>query len=148
MGPMALRLLVVASTLASSGCVGLFCIACDGHLGVEGYVYRALPSAPSKITVNAETAPQHTREPLAGCVVTLEPWAPGKQPRSEDTARLGTREAVTDSSGHFVARGTAAPGHYDVTVSVACPAGVKVQRVFRHDRQETHDVVVVMASAS
>jgi hypothetical protein len=141
----ALHLVVAALALLPTGCVGLFCIACDGHLGVEGYVYRALPSQGSAVVVNAEPAPQHAREPLAGCTVTLEPWAPGKQPRSVDTARLWTKESITDSSGHFRAGGTAKPGHYDVTLSVTCPAAAKVQRVFRHDRQETHEVTVVVA---
>jgi hypothetical protein len=148
MRPMGLPLVAAGSALVSYGCIGLFCIACDGHLGVEGYVYRALPSEPSTVAVKAETAPRHSREPLAGCVVTLEPWAPGNQPRSADTARLWTKQAVTDSSGHFMAGGTAQPGHYDVTVSVACPTAGKVQRVFRHDRQQTHDVTVVMGAAS
>lgn len=148
MNPMAVRLLALVSALVSSGCVGLFCIACDGHLGVEGYVYRALPSEPSNVTIDAETASQHTREALAECAVTLEPWGTGKQPRSADTARLWTKQTVTDSSGHFMAGGTAAPGHYDVTISVTCPTGGTVQRVFRHDRQQTHEVTVLLASGS
>ena len=142
-----LSLFVVASTSLTAGCVGLFCIACDGHLGAEGYVYRALPSAPSSVAVNTETPPQHTSAPLAGCAVVLEPWGPGKQPRSAETARLWTKETVTDETGHFRAGGTTKPGHYDVTISVSCPAGGKVRRVFRHDRQETHRVTIAVATS-
>jgi len=57
-----------------------------------------------------------------------------------------TRETLTDLTGHFAAGGTAKPGHYDVTISVACPSTGKVLRVFRHDRQETHEVTIVLRS--
>jgi hypothetical protein len=146
--PKSLLCVALAPALASAGCAALFCVPCDGHLGVEGYVYRAVPAEPSTVAVDAEITPAHVREPLAGCVVTLEPWAPGKQPKSADTARLRTEASVTDSSGHFRAGGTAKPGQYDVTLSVVCPGAGKVQRVFRHDRQKTHEVTVAMAFGS
>jgi hypothetical protein len=64
------------AAMAHAGCAGLLCIACDGRLAVEGYVYRGLPSENSFVTVDGETTPRQGRDPLPGCSVILEPGLP------------------------------------------------------------------------
>jgi hypothetical protein len=137
-------LLVIVSALASHlGCAGLFCIGCDAHLAVDGYVYRGLPSENGVIAVDS-AVPKQGRVAMSGCTVTLEPWAPDQRPNDANTLRLFTRETVTNADGHFATAGTAKPGHYDVTLSVSCPSAPSVVKVFRHDRQIAHQVTVIL----
>jgi hypothetical protein len=125
------------------GCAGLFCIACDGHLAVDGYAYRGLPSEDGVVAVD-RMVPKHDRVPVSGCTVTLEPWAPDQRPKDAETVRLLTRKTVTNVDGHFATGGTAKPGHYDVTLSVSCPSAPRLVRVFGHDRQAAHQVTVIL----
>jgi hypothetical protein len=137
-------LLVIVGAMASHlGCAGLFCIACDGHLAVDGHVYRGLPSENGVIAVDS-VVPKQDRVPISGCTVTLEPWAPDQRPKDSETLRLLTRETVTNADGHFATGGTAKPGHYDVTLSVSCPSAARLVKVFRHDRQVAHQVTVIL----
>jgi len=57
-----LAVLGVAAAMAHAGCVGLLCIACDGRLAVEGYVYRGLPFEDSFVTVDSETTSRQDRD--------------------------------------------------------------------------------------
>ena len=139
-----LRSVVSGTPFLTAGCMGLFMIG-DGYLGVQGVVYRALPSERSSVTVDMESTLRADREPLAGCTVALEPWTTRTRPRSAETRTLWTKQTITDANGSFVAGGTAKPGNYDVTVSVTCPGAGQVQRVFRHDRQGTHELTVTLA---
>lgn len=137
-------LLVIVGAMASHlGCAGLFCIACDGHLAVNGYVYRGLPSEDGVVAVDS-VVPKRDRVPMSGCAVTLEPWAPDQRPKDGGTLQLLTRKTVTNAEGYFATGGTAKPGHYDVTLSVSCPPAARVVTVFRHDRQVAHQVTVVL----
>ena len=139
------RSLVAVAVWSAYGCMGLFAVG-DGSLGIRGVVYRAHPSEASSIAIDVESASTHDRAPLSGCVVVLEPWSPRTRPRSDETRTRLTKRTKTDGSGRFEAGGTAKPGNYDVTVSVSCPGVGEVQRVFRHDRQGTHEVTVIVAS--
>jgi hypothetical protein len=136
-------LVIVGAGALHVGCAGSFCIACDGHLAIDGYVYRGLPSENGVVAVDS-AVPKKDRVPLSGCTVTLEPWTPDERPKDGETLRLLTRETMTNADGHFAAGGTAKPGHYDVTLSVSCPSAPRVVKVFRHDRQAAHQVTVIL----
>jgi hypothetical protein len=135
-------LAIVGAMASHLGCASLFCIACDGYLAVDGYVYRGLRSENGVVAVDS-AVPKQDRVPISGCTVTLEPWAPDQRPDGETLRRL-TRETVTNADGHFATGGTAKPGHYDVTVSVSCPSTPRMVKVFRHDRQVAHQVTVIL----
>ena len=136
-------LAIVGAIASHPGCAGLFCIACDGYLAVDGYVYRGLPSENGVVAVDS-VVPKQDRVPMSGCTITLEPWAPTQRPKDGETLRLLTRETVTNADGHFATGGTAKPGRYDVTLAVSCPSAAKVVKVFRHDRQVAHHVTVIL----
>jgi hypothetical protein len=134
---------IVGAAALHLGCAGLFCIACDGYLAVNGYVYRGL-SFENRVVAVDTAVPKQDRVPVGGCTVTLEPWAPDQRPKDGETLRRLTRETVTNADGHFAAGGTAKPGHYDVTLSVSCPSAPTMVKVFRHDRQVAHQVTVIL----
>jgi len=125
------------------------CAACfgplvggDGYLGVTGYVYESPRSALSGdglVLIDSERSAsvQGTGPPIAGCEVTLEPWSPGRRPHG-DSANLWTSRDRSDAKGQFTVGGTARPGTYDATLSIACEGFIPVTRVFRHDRQFRH----------
>jgi hypothetical protein len=135
-------LVIVGAMALHLGCIRLCCIACDGYLPVDGYVYRGLPSENGVVAVDSAVSKQD-RVPISGCTVTLEPWDPDQRPDGETLRRL-TRETVTNADGHFATGGTAKPGHYDVTLSVSCPSAPRMVKVFGHDRQVAHQVTVIL----
>src|SRR5688500_7552905 len=114
------RSFAAVAICSAYGCMGLFTVG-DGYLGIRGAVYRALPSEPSSVTVDVDSAAEHHRAPLPGCAVVLEPWSPRRRPQSEETRTRWTKRTETNGSGLFETGGTAKPGNYDVTVSVSCP---------------------------
>jgi hypothetical protein len=97
-------LVIVGAGVLHVGCAGLFCIACDGHLANDGYVYRGLPSENGVVAVDS-AVPKKDRVPMSGCTVTLEPWAPDQRPKDGESLRLLTRETMTNADGHFAAGG-------------------------------------------
>jgi hypothetical protein len=135
--------------LLHGGCAGLFCVACDGYLGVEGQVYEwnSLPGGKSAVWIDDEIpADQDGLRPLDGCDVTVEPWSPKKRPKPE-TARVWTSRSKTDARGWFKVGGTAKPGWYDVTLTVRCGAVGAKEHVFRHDRFR-HQALVILVPES
>ena len=119
---------------------------CDGYLGVTGYVYELVrPTSPAAglVLVDSErsTSAEQTARPIGGCAVTLEPWPPGTRPGPEATQRLA-RHATSDAKGQFTVGGPAKPGTYDATLSITCENFTSVTRIFRHDRQTRHEVIV------
>jgi hypothetical protein len=102
-------LVIVGAMALHLGCIRLCCIACDGYLPVDGYVYGGLPSENGVVAVDSAVSKQD-RVPISGCTVTLEPWDPDQRPDGETLRRL-TRETVTNAGGHFATGGTAKPGH-------------------------------------
>jgi hypothetical protein len=137
---------LLLTSLLQGGCAGLFCIACDGYLGVEGRVYEGA-EAPAgvygKVLIDSSDARlPHPLQPVDGCDVELEPWGPRTRPKPE-TATLWTSRAKTNSDGWFKVGGTARPGTYDVTLTVRCPGFREVEHVFVHDRLR-HDAVVTL----
>ena len=146
----ALRLLVAALLLAASavGCTGLFCIACDGLLAVKGQVLALNKGqASTRSAVILDVTPDSTRTsgsvPLQGCSVVLEPWPPSKRPAREGSSHRSWR-AVTDDDGRFDIGGTAKPGNYPATLSIACPGYQPLEQEFTHDRLR-HQATVLMA---
>jgi len=133
-------------SLSASSCAGLLCIACDGYLGIEGSVFRARAGAPSTLTIDKPASDSRT-DPIAGCERALEPWAPEKRPDVETVKRL-TRHGTSGPDGQFKFGGTAKPWNYDVMVSVLCPGLGSVQRVFRHDHQQPHRLVALIATGT
>ena len=84
MKPWSARIALVA--LGEAGCAGFLQMG-DGYLGVEGYVYELANPPPAShgiLVLDPSRLPSGT-EPsrVAGCAITLEPWAPGKKPRGE-----------------------------------------------------------------
>ena len=138
--------LAVITGLAHVGCAGLFCIACDGYLGIAGQVVERMTAPPgthSAVLIDSpEAQPQEGMLPLVDCEVTAQPWNP-KTRAKPDTARLWTLRGMTDTEGRFAVGGTAKPGQYDATLSIRCPGFREVQHVFRHDRR-THSVLVIL----
>ena len=121
--------------------------ACDGYLGMTGFVYEDV-SATAKgdglVVIDREGAAATTDDlkPVGGCDITLEPWTPVRRPDAE-TARLWTSRTKSDTNGRFELGGTARPGWYDATVSVSCPGFNPKTHVFRHDRLR-HQATVTM----
>lgn len=121
--------------------------ACDGYLGMTGFVYEDV-SATAKgdglVVIDREGAAATTDDlkPVVGCDITLEPWTPARRPDAE-TTRLWTSRTKSDAHGRFELGGTAKPGWYDATLSVSCPGFIPKTHVFRHDRLR-HQTTVTM----
>ncbi len=125
----------------------LSCTACDGYLGMTGFVYEnvnATPTGDSVVVIDAERAAATTADlkPIGGCEITLEPWTPARRPDAE-TAELWTSHAKSNANGRFELGSTARPGRYDATLSVSCPGFLPKTQVFRHDRFK-HQATVTM----
>jgi hypothetical protein len=142
---MRLRCISIVLSLGSAGCVGFLRVG-DGYLRVQGHVYesRGALSGNSSVVVDAKPSAEPGGDvPLAGCSVVLEPWSPAKRPKP-DTAEVWISRGTSGTAGEFSVGGTAAPGRYSATISVACDGFEPVQHVFLHDRFR-HDAVVTMA---
>jgi hypothetical protein len=136
---------IVFASLALPGCF-LFCIACDGALGMDGHVYEwtgAPPGAASAARIDVDPSTADGLVPLQGAEIVLEPWTRETRPTNPETARLWTRHASSDVAGAFTISGTAKPGWYDVTLAVQRQGFRPVEHVFRHDRFR-HRVIVLL----
>ena len=126
----------------------LICTACDGYLGMTGFVYEdvsATVKGDDLVVIDGNDAPataDHLK-PIEGCEITLEPWTPAGRPDAE-TARLWTSRTKSDAHGRFELGGTAEPGRYDATLSVLCPGFPPRTHVFRHDRLRHHATVTMV----
>ena len=133
-------------SLGAVGCAGLFSVG-DGYLGVAGNVYewRSPPvGAQSTLLIDSTgEPPQGDLSPLEGCSVLVEPWASEKRPRSAETAEMWEQRGKSDQAGGFSVGGTAKPGRYVATISVACPGFTSTTHAFQHDRFR-HQAMAVM----
>lgn len=137
------------SVLSCTACFGPFVVG-DGYLGMTGFVYEivsATADGDGLVLIDAErpVATADILKPIAGCEITLEPWTPARRPDA-DTAKLWTSRAKSEANGRFAVGGTASPGWYDATLSLACPGFIPMRRVFRHDRFK-HEAMVTMVRA-
>ena len=142
----AIAIVVVAAGLGLSACTRFLCIACDGHLGASGQVYEWLdpPSGATSVAfVDATVLNDHRVLPLVGAEITLDPWAPGRQPQAVD-ATISIRRTVTDNEGRFRVGGPVRPGNFQATLSVRASGFQSIQQVFSHDRQNNHTVRVLL----
>jgi hypothetical protein len=137
---------LVSASLALPGCF-LFCIACDGALGMDGHVYEwtgAPPGASSAARIDVDSGASDGLVPLEGAEIVLEPWTNATRPRNPETARLWTRRASSDAGGAFTMSGTAKPGWYDVTLEVRRQGFRPLEHVFRHDRFRHRAVMLLV----
>ena len=124
----------------------LSALGCDGYIGVQGRVYETAPSSetsPGAAYIDSvdQVLPNNLKG-VSGCSVAIEPWTP-KERAARQEPDLWTATATTDQTGFFKAGTTAKPGRYDATITVKCAGFVAIERVFRHDRQRHHAVVVL-----
>ena len=142
----ALALVALVSASSLSACVPLFCVACEGYLGVVGEVYEWLDApagANSVAIIDVPVSQQHRVSPAVGAEVTLEPWTPRSRSRNSDTS-FGHRQTLTDKDGHFRVGGTVRPGSYRATLSVQAPGFRPIEQVFDHNHQGDHKVRVLL----
>jgi hypothetical protein len=107
-----LAALGVAAAMAHAACVGLLCIAWDGRLAVEGYVYRGLPSENSFVTADRETTPRQDRDPAPR--VQRHPRTPELPKSDRDRLRrsfYGQHEGRAPDSNRICSRAGLWPWH-------------------------------------
>src|SRR5262249_31581354 len=81
---------------------------------------------------------------VAGCDVVVEPWRPEERSKRSQP-ELWTERTKTDGTGYFETGTTAKPGHYDSTITVACPGHSVLEHVFKHDRLHHYALIIVDA---